>query len=508
MKLMMAAAIAASLAAPVFAQPEEAPAVPEAAPAAPPAEVDEKPPVAPELGEAELKKEEPAPEPKKEEAAPEPAPEPKPEPKAEPKKEEAKPEPAQPKPETRTPEQKPEPKAAKAVGPEEEYAFAKAAAEDPDAAVSDAAMAELELFARRYPESPLAPEALLQLAGLRQKKGDWQPAMSTLLRLLYEYPSTKVGLRAKSDYLTLVDKKASRKQRQLLADLVKLPESGDKADRLSLLWRKLVDDAPDALYEPVAAEIRDFQARFPLHADGDKLQAQLARLHAANGKPAAALLSWRKLLALYPDSPLRPKAQMSIGDLHAQELRDPKKAIDAYQELIAAYPAAPEVLPSLQKSAELFEQKLKQYDLAVEMHEKVVSGFPKTAASLAALKSVAKLQRDRLSKPADAVKTLGRLSSMHGGQDGVDALLLAADWSRRDLKDMSRQAELLRKVADDYAAAKEAPQALFDSAAVYESDLKDAAKAAELYKEVESKFPSHRVAKKAADKAARLAAAQ
>lgn len=477
--------------APAAAPAAAAPAA--AAPAAPATEVSDTP-AAPAAEEA--KKEAPKEEPKKEEPKPEPKADPKPEPKAEPKKDgegAVSPSPA---------------KAARVAGPEEEYAFAKAAAEDADADIAEAAMADLELFARRYPESPLAPEALLQLAGLRQKKGDWQPAMTTLLRLLYEYPSTKVGLRAKSDFLTLVDKKASRKQRQLLADLVKVPETGEKADRLFYVWNKLVDDAPDALYEPVAAEIRDFMVRFPGHKSSDRLQAQLARLHSVNGKPEAALLACRKLLALYPDSGLRSKAQLFVGDIYAESLRDPKKAIDAYQELALQYPGAPELLPSLQKSASLFEDKLKQYDLAVEMHEKVVAGFPKTAASLAALKSIAKLQRDRLAKPADAVKTLTKLSSMHGGQDGVDALLQAADWSRRDLKDMQRQAELLRKVADDYAAAKEAPQALFDSAAVYEADLKDNAKALEIYKEVESKFPSNRVAKKAADKAAKLAAAQ
>lgn len=478
----------------------------DAAPSAPATEVTENSEAAAPASAPEPKAEEPkaapAPEPKKEEpkAEPELKPEPKPEPEPKPKskpKAEPKPEPkAEPKPET----------GATPVGPEKEYAFVKAAAEDPNADIAEAAMADLELFARRYPDSPLAPEALLQLSALRQKKGDWQPAMTTLLRLLYEYPTTKVGLRAKSDYLTLVDKKAARKQRQVLADLVKLPDSGDKADRLSLVWRRLIDEAPDALYEPVAAEVRDFFVRFPGHNEGDKLQAQLARLHSLNGKPAAALLACRKLLALYPESPLRSKAQMFVGDLYAQELRDPRSAIDAYQDLVAQYPGTSEVLPSLQKSAALFEEKLKQYDLAVEMHEKVVSGYPKTAGSLAALKSIAKLQRDRLGKTAWAVDTLVRLSAMHGGQDGVDALLLAADWSRRDLKDMARQAELLRKVADDYAASKEAPQALLDAAGVYESDLKDAAKAVALYKEVEAKFPSHRVAKKAAERAAKLAA--
>ena len=470
----------------------------DAAPAAPPSEVSETPAAAPAAEPAATpeapveKKEEPKSEPKKEE------------PKPEPKKEEPKPEP---KPEPVV-EVKKEALVAKVSGPEEEYAFAKSAAEDPDRDISEAAMADLALFVRRHPESPLAPEAMLQLAALRTKKGEWQPALTTLLRLLYEYPNTKVGLKAKSAYLELVDKKASRKLRQPMADLVKLPEASDRADRLSYVWRKLADDAPDAVYEPLAEEIRDFFARFPNHKDGDKLQAQLARLHSFNSKSAAAMLACRKLLALYPESALRSKAQMFVGDIYADQLRDPKKALDAYQELLAQYPTSPEVLPSLEKSADIFSDKLKQYDLAVEMHEKIVAGFPKTASSLSSLKTIAKLQRDRLSKPADAIKTLTRLSSMHGGQDGVDALLSAADFARRDLKDNARQAELLRKVADDYAAAKEAPQALFDSANVYEVDLKDSGKALELFKEVETKFPSHKLSKKAADRAAKISAAQ
>ncbi|MEQ1918035.1 MAG: tetratricopeptide repeat protein, partial [Elusimicrobiota bacterium] len=362
----------------------------------------------------------------------------------------------------------------------------------------------LAVFVRRYTASEQAPEAMLLLAGLKQKNGDWQPATASLLRLLYEYPDTKIGLRAKSDFLTLVDKKASRKHRPILNDLVKLPETSDKADRLSALWQKIAQLAPDALYEPVAAEIRDFTVRFPGHKDGDKLQAALALLHAANDKPAAALLSWRKLLALYPESPARPQAQMAIGDLYADALRDHKRAIDAYQELVEKYPKAPEVQAALENSARLFDDKLRQYALAVEMHDRIVKLFPKTPASLKALKSIAKLQRDRLSAPDDAVKTLMRLSSMHGGQDGIDALLQAAEYARRDLKDFPRQAEILRKVSDDYAGAKEAPQALYDAAGVYEDSIKDNAKAIELYKEVGTKFPSHKLAKRGADRAAKL----
>jgi TolA-binding protein len=400
------------------------------------------------------------------------------------------------------------PESARYAGPDAEWAFVKSAAEDTDSGAQDAAIDNLRLFARRYPDSAHAPDALFLLASLRAKRGDWQPAAAALLHAVYEYAGAPVELRAKSAYLELVGNKASRRERPALNDFVNGNDAPDKADRLSTIWRKVAEKAPDAFYEPAADEIRDFFVRFPEHKDNDKLQAALARLHAANDKPAAAVTAWRKLLALYPDSGLRAKAQLSIGDLYADGLREPKKAIDAYQDLIAQYPQSTEVLPALENSARLFEEKLKQYDLAVQMDEQVVKTFPKTTASLKALKTIARLQRDRLNKPDEAIKTLQRLSTMHGGQDGVDALLLASEIARRDLKDHVREAALLHQVSDDYAAAREAPQALYDAAGVYEDDVKDTAKAIATYKEVASKYPTHKLARKANGRAEKLAAAK
>jgi tetratricopeptide (TPR) repeat protein len=415
------------------------------------------------------------------------------------KLEETKPLPPEPKAES--------PKAAKFAGPDAEWAFVKSMAGDSDAATQDASVESLRLFARRYPESAHAPDAYVLLAGLRAKR-DWQTSAAALLHAIYEYAGSPVELRAKSAYLELVGNKASRRLRPILNDFVNGNDAADKADRLSGIWRKVAEKAPDAFYEPAADEIREFFVRFPEHKDNDKLQGALARLHAVNDQPAAAVVSWRKLLALYPDSELRSKAQLSIGDLYADALREPKKAIDAYQELIASYPKSSDVLPAYENSARLFEEKLKQYDLAVQMDEQIVKTFPKTTASLKALKAIARLQRDRLSKSDEAIKTLQRLSAMHGGQDGVDALLLAAQIARRDLKDYAREAALRHQVADDYAAVKEAPEALYDAAGVYEDDVKDAAKAITIYKEVATKYANDKYGRKGAARAEKLAAAK
>ncbi|MBI3565222.1 MAG: tetratricopeptide repeat protein, partial [Elusimicrobia bacterium] len=359
--------VAAVLAVPASAQPDlPPPDAPAAAPAAEAAKAAE-PAAAPAATPAPA-----APAAEVQEAAPASAavPAPKPEePKVTvtaPKVEEVKPLPPEPKKEEAKPEPKPEPKAepkkaAKAVGVEEEWAFAKAAAEDSDSGVQDAAADDLKLFVRRHPDAAQAPEALAALAAVKTKRGDWASALVAYLRATHEYPDSKGALSAKSAYLQLVDKKASRRQRAPLNDLVAPVDAPEKSDRLSAVWQKAAATAGDALYEPLAEEIRDFMVRFPGHADGDKLQAALARVSAANEKYAAAALGWRRLLALYPDSPLRPLALKSLGDVYADNLRDYKKAIDAYQQLIADHPQAPEVLAALESSDKLFEERLKQF---------------------------------------------------------------------------------------------------------------------------------------------------
>ncbi len=397
--------------------------------------------------------------------------------------------------------------APKPVTVDDEWAFAKAAGQDENADVRKAAVPELELFARRRPSAPQAASALALAARLRAQSGDWPRAMGDLLRVIAVYPNSDAALGAKSDFQSLVDKRAPRRDRAALAALPDALTGSDPDDRLSQIWRRIADRAPDALYEPVVSGIDDLFARDLNRADADLLLQALARLHAANGEPASALLTWRKLLAYCPSSPLRPFAQESIGDLYADALRDPRQAIEAYQAVVSGYPGSIEVLSALERSADLFEKKLRQYDLAVEQLEKVVSLYPKTPSSLRALQSIARLQRDRLNNPDAAIKTLQRLSKMHGGQDGVKALLLAAEIARRDLKDSGRQAALLHQVADDYPAAQQSPEALYDCAGVWE-DAGNTVKAIEVYKEVAAKFPSSRYARKASDRVAKLSAAK
>ncbi len=63
-----------------------------------------------------------------------------------------------------------------------------------------------------------------------------------------------------------------------------------------------------------------------------------AGLSVAIRQYADALASYQKLIADYPKSILRDKAQFGIGDLYQHSLKDKEKAIQAYEDLLTSYP--------------------------------------------------------------------------------------------------------------------------------------------------------------------------
>lgn len=385
-----------------------------------------------------------------------------------------------------------------------EWSFLKSSAEDANAEVREAVIGDLRIFVAHHPDSDLGEQAQLLLAGLLEKKGDHYEAAVEWLKFLYEYPQSKLGFQAKRSYLEMVDKQMGRKLKPVLNELVKTPEAPEKADRLAELLHKLSGQAGDSFYEPLETETRNFFTRFAEYVHGDAVLWDLALLREKNSKYAGAMLAYKKLLAVYPASANRAQAQWAVGELYGEHLKEYNKAIDAFSELVEGYPDSPQVLPALEKTAKLFEERLKSHDLAVDIHEKIIKLFPKTEGALKAFEARARLERERLSRPADAIKTYQRLAKDFHTPAGVAALQKAATIARKDLKDYNLEVELRRTIVSAFSDTQQAPEELFGVAEIYEDDLKDLDKAGEAYTEVSTKFPTHKLAKKAQDRLAKI----
>ncbi len=402
------------------------------------------------------------------------------------------------------PKPKPRPKP---LSPEErlqaEWQFLSTAAQDPNGDISEAAVDDLRAFTERYPDAEMRPDALFLAASLRQKRGDVKGGLVDFLRIVYEYPDSKLALKAKSAFLEGAARKLPGRLKVAESDLVKTPQSDDKTERMALLIEKLATAMEDSLYDTTVEEVRRFQIRFPDYPASDKIQWSLGQLHEKAGKSGAALLAYRELMSVYPDSALLPDAQFTIGSLYADSLRDYKQAIDAFLEVVDKYPDSPKVQQALQRAAQLYSDRLKQYELAVELDQKIVKLFPKTDAALKAYKDAATLQRERLRQPGDAIKTDQGEADMFPSA-AVEALLDAATIARKDLTDYKQEIEIRHGIAKNYASVKEAPEQLFEAGYVAENDLKDPVQAAALYKELQTIFPSSKQAKKAGDRQTKL----
>ncbi len=490
--LCLAGAVAFAEDEPKAAPPAEAPAAEAPAKAEPAAE-----PAAPakEEPKAEAAKEEPKPQEKKAEA-----------PKEEKKKEA--PKPAEKKKETAVEAPKAEEKPAPSpLSPEErlqaEWKYLSARAQSADGEIQDGVIEHLKVFIEKYRDASMRPDALYLLAGLRQKRGDVKGGLVDLLRLAYEYPESKYAMKARSDFLDGAGKKFSRKFKPAEEALAKAPKSDDKTERLASLAENLGAGMEDNMYDASVDMIHHFEARFPDYAGADKMQWSLGQLHEKANQPASALVAYEELLAVHPESALRPKTQFAVGALYADNIKDYKKAVEAFADVVEKYPSSPEVLPSLQRSAGLYSDKLRQYQLAVEIDEKIVKLFPKTDGALSALRDEASLQRERLKAPQDAIKTDQRLAEMFPTA-GVAALQDAATIARKDLKDFKQEVEIRHSIAKNYASAKEAPEELWNAATTAEEDLKDDQQAIALYKELAANFPGAKQAKKASSRLEKL----
>lgn len=452
-------------------------------------------PAAEKASETPVEKAAPAEEPKKEEPAKVEEKAPEPEPKPEPKKKEK---------EKEKVKEAPAPKPMQAASPEDEFRFLKGAAETKDKYALDAALAELLALTERRPAAPFAAEALALAAALQQRKGDANAALVSLLRVVYEFPGSRQSIQSRSAFVELGSKKLSRKLKPALPEMVKVPESPDAAARLATMLERLSGELGSELYEPAVAELRRFERRFPDFAGGDRLQWSAARLHEKAENWAAAELSYRMLIAFHPGSETLPGARYALAGIYAGPMKEYKRAIDAYLELVEKHPDSPRVLDALQAAAQLYSDRLKQYEFAVEIDERIIKTFPSTDGALKAFRDAAKLRRDRLSQPAEAIKTYRRLREQFEYPAGLEALRDAAAIARKDLKDYAQEVELRKKIAADFASAKEAPDELFAAAEVLEDDLKDTANAIAAYKELDSKFPGSKPAKKARDRVAKL----
>ena len=376
-----------------------------------------------------------------------------------------------------------------------EWQFLTSRASSVDEDVLEMLLEGLGDWVATNPENSGAAEAQYLKAALRAKLGDQKGALTDLLRYFYEYPGAPSAELAQKLFQATVEKKADKKLKPALLELGAASETGDTPARLSMMLQKVSAQAGQFLYEPLLREYRDFFRRYPGFAGGDMLTLALADLHRAKGEYLAARLTYERLIAVYPASPLLARAKVTLADTLADNLKDYAGALTVYQEVALMFPGTQEAWTAYSRLPALAERK-DLFELAVEIYEKIITLYPDREEAYSSFTAEARVLREELKNPAGAIVVLGRLADKYKGERAIEALFLAAEIARKDLKDLAAEVPLYDRIVAEYPADPQAPRALFAAGEAYEK-AKSYEKAREYYSTVAGKYSEDPLAKKA-----------
>lgn len=388
-----------------------------------------------------------------------------------------------------------------------EWDFLKTVMQDKKEDVLELALPQLEDWLARNPEHFKAEEAQFLKAGLHFKLGDYKFALVDLLKYFQAYPQGSSLEDAKKLFIEIVVTKADKKLRPALDEAALPPAPASSAADVnvaSLLETFSASQAGEGYYEPLAVEFRAFLNRFPDYSKNDSLRLALADLHVKKGKYLAARLECEKIIQLYPSSALLARTKMALAALLADNLKDYDRAIEAYRDIAASFPGSDEAWTAYGRLPALAE-KQKKYELAVEIYEKIIELYPDKPEALNSYRSGARVLREDLKKFPEAVAVLNRLADKYKGESVkcIDALLLAAEIYRKDLKDAEGEVKMYDRIAAEYEADPQAPKALYAAGDVY-SKAKDGEKAREYYQKILEKYPDNPLSKKAEGRVASI----
>ena len=150
----------------------------------------------------------------------------------------------------------------------------------------------------------------------------------------------------------------------------------------------------DTLRSALLQEIHDFLNRFPDSKFADILLFWKAGLHERQGAFYAAEMLYRMALQLYPHSPVSGQAELNLGRLYWNHLKDSAKARDHFMNIINTYAEKPLSGEAQFALARLYDDSLKNSKEALLYYQMYAEHFSDSTLVLYALRRSAELNEE------------------------------------------------------------------------------------------------------------------
>ncbi len=379
----------------------------------------------------------------------------------------------------------------------------KGATSKQDRAFAAALARDTGLWIKQNQQNPEVKTALLMQADYYLRAQEEAKALVALYQVRFYFPSTQ-DLPLLSSNVEKAMENLNRKQKaQALKLLAVNTEGQTDLQKQVILLESLAKSGLEKMYEPVCELFDNFLVNNPNYPLNDKVTLFYGDWHRQNGNYNAAVLAYKKVNELYPNTPYKAASLRMSADVHAGDIKDYDTAVALYNQVLKQYPDSNE-RGVVYKHLAVMEENRKNYAAALAYYEKAIADLGVVPAAYEAWLGKA----DVLIKTKDyqaAYQTQVKAAELFSSEEDkyVRALRAAADTAQRRLKDPALQASALEKIMLSYPKTQNAPEILYDTAYAYEKQGKDA-QAVQTYKRLIINYPTDKYANRAQGRLSKL----
>lgn len=372
-----------------------------------------------------------------------------------------------------------------------------------DRAFASALASEIKRWVIEHPQDEDLKTALLMLADYNLRAGNDAEALIALYQVRFYFPSEH-DLTLLSSNVDQAMQNIDRGQKgQALKLLAVNTEGMNRQQQQAALLETLVKGNLTDTYGPVNDLFNEFFIAYPDSELTDKMTLLQGDWHRQNGNFNAAILAYKKVNELFPNTVYKAASLRMTADVYAGDLEDYEAAATMYNQVLKQYPDSAET-GVVYKHLAVMEENRKDYAAALAWYDKAINALASRPAAYEAWIGKAEV----LQKNKDyqgSYRTLIQAADLFKGDEGkyVSALSKAAELAQRRLKNPSLRANALEQILAAYPATQQAPEVLYDLGYTYEQLGKNA-QAEETYKRLIINYPTDKYASRAQSRLSRL----
>ncbi len=373
-----------------------------------------------------------------------------------------------------------------------------------DRAFAAALARDVAQWLESHENSAEAKTALLMQANYLLRAQQPARALTALYQVRFYFPSAQdIALLSGQIETVMENLNRSQKAQALKLLAVDTTELDSLQARKAALLTHLVQSNLQRIYQPVCELFEDFFTQYPSDKQLDKLILQYGDWHRQNGNFLAAVLEYKKVYELFPDTVYKAASLRLAADVYASDLKEYDTALSLYEQVLKQYPDSSET-GTVYKHLALMQENRKEYASALAYYDKAINTLGTQPSVYEAWQGKADvLAKTKQYQAAYDSLVKGATVAESDEKTYVAMLNQAAGIAKKKLKNPALQTAALEKILSKYPQTHRAPEFLYEAASSYEKQGKSA-QAIKLYKQLIIHYPTDKYASRAQGRLSKL----